>query len=63
MEENKIWYFLRVEDEKKFGPCTEEELIHLLQRELIKPQDYIWMADLDNWMKVSDSIYSEYLPH
>ncbi|MBR2825137.1 MAG: DUF4339 domain-containing protein [Solobacterium sp.] len=56
---NKIWYYTKG-DGNKFGPFTDEELIKLLKQEILTVDDYIWMMDLDEWIKIGDTIYSEY---
>ncbi|NCB32342.1 MAG: DUF4339 domain-containing protein [Erysipelotrichia bacterium] len=58
---DKIWYYTADGDEK-FGPYTDAELIRLIQQGIILKDHYIWMVDLSGWIKVSDSIYSVYLP-
>ena len=56
---NKIWYYTKG-DGNKFGPFTDEELIKLLKQEILTVDDYIWMMDLDEWIKIGDTIDSEY---
>lgn len=48
-------------DRKKCGPFSEEECIRLIRQEIIEANDYIWNTYMDNWVKLSDSIYSFYM--
>ena len=58
--EEKIWYYAKP-DGSKFGPYTDEELVRLLQNGILTKDDFIWMTDFENWMKIENSIYSFYL--
>lgn len=58
---DKVWYYTE-DGDKKFGPYTDEELAKLIQQGILTGSMYIWMTDLESWVKVSDSIYSVYLP-
>ncbi len=58
---NKVWFYMKA-DQKKNGPFSDEELVKLIKNDIIEENDMIWMTDLDEWIKVSDSIYSVYLP-
>ena len=58
---DKIWYYMK-NDRQKYGPYTDAELINLIRQEILLAEDYIWMPDLTEWLKIGDSIYSEYLP-
>lgn len=57
----KVWFYMK-EDKKKNGPFSDEELVKLIKNEIIEENDKIWMTDLDEWITISDSIYSVYLP-
>lgn len=56
---NAIWYYRN--NRKKEGAFTEEELIKLIQKGILEAADEIWMLEMENWMKLGDSIYSFYL--
>ena len=56
----KVWYYMK-QDKKKYGPHSDEELIKLIKNGIIEAEDYIWMTDLDHWIKVENSIYAIYL--
>ncbi len=58
--EEKVWYYAKP-DGSKYGPYTEDELIRLLKNGILTENDYIWMMDFENWMKIGESIYSFYL--
>ncbi|MBW9212452.1 MULTISPECIES: DUF4339 domain-containing protein [Terrabacteria group] len=58
---DKIWYYLNHSAKEKLGPYTDEELIKLLNQGIVDVDDYIWMKDFENWLKVEDSIYSIYI--
>lgn len=58
---DKIWYYLNHVTKEKNGPFTDEELIRLLNQNVVDVDDYIWMAEFENWLKVEDSIYSLYV--
>lgn len=50
-------------DKTKYGPFTDRELVGLIQHEILNEESWIWMPDMDNWVKIGNSIYSVYLPH
>ncbi len=56
---NAIFYYRN--ERKKEGAFTEEEFIQLIQKEIIEPEDEIWILDMKEWMKLKDSIYAFYL--
>ena len=58
---DKIWYYMK-SDRQKYGPYTDAELINLIKQGILTAEDYIWMPDLTNWLKIGNSIYAEYLP-
>lgn len=58
---DKQWYYAR-SDAEKYGPYSDEELVELIRNGTVRENDYIWMSDLKNWLKVGDSIYSIFLP-
>ena len=58
---NKVWYYT-LDGEEKYGPFSDEELVKLMNQGILTGNHYIWMTDLDEWVKVEDSIYSFYLP-
>lgn len=49
-------------DRRKCGPFSEEECIRLIRQEIIEPSDFIWNTYMENWLRLSDSIYSFYIP-
>ncbi|MBR3310665.1 MAG: DUF4339 domain-containing protein [Solobacterium sp.] len=57
----KIWYYMNA-DKTKYGPFTDRELVGLIQHEILNEESWIWMPDMDNWVKIGNSIYSVYLP-
>ena len=57
----KLWYYNKAGTVEKPGPFTDEELTRLIWQGILTGEDYIWMMDLDEWLKVGDSIYSIYL--
>jgi hypothetical protein len=59
--EDKIWYYATT-DGRKFGPYTDDELVKLIHNGILSGDDMIWMVDLENWVTISSSIYSIYLP-
>lgn len=58
---DKIWYYMKP-DKSKYGPYSEGELAALIKQEILGENDYIWMTDLEGWLKVGSSIYAFYLP-
>lgn len=58
---DKIWYYMKP-DKQKYGPFTDAELVKLIHQEILDGEDWIWMPDMDGWLKIKDSIYSTYLP-
>ena len=58
---DKVWYYMKP-DRKKYGPYNDVELIRLISQEILVASDYIWMPDLENWLRVGNSIYAFYLP-
>ena len=58
----KSWFYMKREEETKNGPFSDEELVKLIKNDIIEENDRIWMTDLDNWIRIGDSIYSVYLP-
>lgn len=58
---DKVWYYMKP-DRKKYGPFNDIELIRLISQEILLETDYIWMPDLENWLKVGNSVYAFYLP-
>ena len=58
---DRVWYYRKNEGEQT-GPYSDEELVGLLQNGTVSGDDMIWMEDLKNWLKVSDSIYGIFLP-
>ena len=58
--EEKVWFYAKP-DGAKYGPYTEDELIRMLKNGILVENDYIWMTEFENWMKIGDSIYSFYL--
>lgn len=58
---NKNWYYMK-KDRRKCGPFSEEECIRLIRQEIIEPSDFIWNTYMENWLRLSDSIYSFYIP-
>ena len=57
----KIWYYMKP-DRSKYGPYTDNELAALIHQGILSGNDYIWMTDMAGWLKISNSIYSGYMP-
>lgn len=57
----KIWYYAKVNDTQKYGPYDDEELIQLIHHGVLTEDDYIWMMDLEDWLRIGNSIYSSYI--
>ncbi|MCH4014222.1 MAG: DUF4339 domain-containing protein [Solobacterium sp.] len=57
---DKIWYYMKA-DRTKYGPYTDHELANLISKGIVTEDDYIWMPDLANWIRLGDSIYSYYI--
>ena len=57
----KVWYYMKP-DRSKYGPYTDNELAALIRQEILNGDDYIWMTDMKGWLKISNSIYSIYIP-
>lgn len=57
----KVWYYMKP-DRSKYGPYTDNELAALIRQEILSGDDYIWMTDMKGWLKISNSIYSIYIP-
>ncbi len=57
---DKVWYYMK-QDRTKYGPYTDKELANLISKGLLDPEDWIWMPELANWLKLKNSIYSFYL--
>lgn len=58
---DKVWYYMK-KDKSKYGPYSDKELCALIHQGIIDPDEYIWMTDMKGWLKVQNSIYSEYIP-
>ncbi|MDO4414594.1 MAG: DUF4339 domain-containing protein [Erysipelotrichaceae bacterium] len=58
---DKIWYYMKP-NRRKYGPYDDQELIALITKEILLADDFIWMPDLKDWIKVGDSIYAFFLP-
>ena len=61
MINDKTWYYLK--NNQKEGPFTENEIIKLIQHQIIKVDDYIWMLDLNDWVLLKNSLFSLYMPN
>ncbi len=46
------WYY--VENNDRFGPISEEELIDFFKSSKLNEDSYIWTAGFENWVKASD---------
>ncbi len=57
----KLWYYNKAGSTEKPGPFSDEELTKLIWQGILTGEDLIWMVDLDEWLKIGDSIYSVYL--
>lgn len=57
---DKVWYYMK-QDQSKYGPYTDREFANLISKGIVEAQDWIWMPDLPNWMKLKDTIYSFYI--
>lgn len=60
-EAGKFWYYNKAGDTEKFGPYTDDELIRLIRQGILTENDYIWMMDLEDWLRLGNSIYSSYI--
>ena len=60
-QSEKLWYYNKAGETGKVGPFTDEELIRLIWQGILSGDDYIWMVDLDEWLKLGDTIYSSYI--
>lgn len=47
---------------KQEGPFTEEEMIRMIQTGLIDAECEMLILEMENWIKLKDSIYSFYMP-
>lgn len=59
---DEVWYYMKKENKKKYGPYSDDELKALIRQEILSADDYIWMPDLSGWLKVGNSIYSIFIP-
>jgi hypothetical protein len=50
------------QDRSKWGPYTDAELVSLIKQEILSDRDWIWMPDMEKWLRVANSIYAFYLP-
>ncbi|MEE8807007.1 MAG: DUF4339 domain-containing protein [Lactimicrobium sp.] len=58
----KIWYYMKNDGSKdKYGPYSDKELSNLISKGILDGNDWIWMPDLSQWMKIGNTIYSFYL--
>jgi len=57
---DKVWYYMK-SDREKYGPYSDGELVNLIKQEILGPDDYIWMTEMEGWVRVGDSVYSFYL--
>lgn len=58
-EQDKIWYY--VSNNQSLGPCTESEMIDLIQDGTIKSTTYIWKSGLKDWVYLKDSELAGYV--
>ena len=58
----KVWYYMAAGTRRKYGPYDDQEIAALIHQEILLANDYIWMPDMKNWVKVGNSIYSVFLP-
>lgn len=47
-----MWYYV-LQGERK-GPVEGQEFISLIQKNVVKPEDYIWKKGFDNWKKLAE---------
>jgi hypothetical protein len=57
MEDNKQkkpkrFYYILSQDDKKFGPFEDEEVLHLLKYEKISNETLVWFEGLSQWVKL-----------
>lgn len=57
--EDKKWFFEN--DKGKEGPFTETEFIQMIENNIIGKNNLIWTFDLQNWIKLQDSVYVFYI--
>ena len=60
-ESEKLWYYNKDSEEKNYGPYTDDELVRLIRQKILGENDRIWMMDLEDWLKIGDTIYSTYI--
>ncbi|MBE6122336.1 MAG: DUF4339 domain-containing protein [Erysipelotrichaceae bacterium] len=60
-ESEKLWYYNKDGDEQNYGPYTDDELVRLIRQKILGENDRIWMMDLEDWLKIGDTIYSTYI--
>ncbi|MBR2809957.1 MAG: DUF4339 domain-containing protein [Solobacterium sp.] len=58
---DRVWYYMK-QDRSKWGPYTDAELVSLIKQEILSDRDWIWMPDMEKWLRVANSIYAFYLP-
>lgn len=60
-ESEKLWFYNKHGEEEKYGPYTDDELVRLIRQEILGEEDFIWMTDLEDWLKIGNTIYSTYI--
>lgn len=60
MEINLRWYTRR--NGQKEGSFSDRELAALIRQEILCEDDEIWTMQMQNWMKIKESVYRFYLP-
>lgn len=58
---DKVWYYMK-SDRQKVGPFSDDEIVNLIRNGILEKDDYIWMTELEGWLRVEDTIYSVFLP-
>ncbi len=57
---DKVWYYMK-SDRQKFGPFSDDELVGLIRNGILEGKDFIWMPDLEGWLRIEDTIYSVFI--
>ena len=59
-ESERQWYC--TDGENEIGPISENQLIQYIQNRTVFADTLIWSEGLKNWISVSESIFSGYIP-
>ncbi|MCF0110139.1 MAG: DUF4339 domain-containing protein [Erysipelotrichaceae bacterium] len=59
--DRKIWYIRTKTNEG--GPFSDNEIIQLISKGILKGDDEIYMTEMEKWMRVGDSVWMFYAPN